>query len=97
VEHKETWTNGTPLIDVSSDGFETLPWNKSFFEMAWPKNLRAGTYDLILDLNVSGYLGVWTNVTNPYSGEPYIDDPIWVINVTGPPGPGIWWTRCQLG
>ncbi|KAF5436878.1 protein of unknown function DUF11 [Candidatus Methanophagaceae archaeon] len=89
VDHQETWTNGDPLIDVSSDGYETLPWSNSFFEMAWPKNLTPGTYDLILDLNVSGHPYVWTNVTNPGYGEPYITDPIWTIYVTGPPGPGI--------
>lgn len=88
VDHKETWVNGTILTDVSG-GYETLSWSNSFFEMAWPKNLTPGTYDLILDLDVSGYLGVWTNVTNPYPGELYITDPIWTIYVTGPPGPEI--------
>jgi hypothetical protein len=85
VEHKETWTNGTPLIDVSSDGYETLPWSNSFFEMAWPTPLTAGTYDLILDLNVSGTENyyVWTDIDNPYYGEPNITDPIWTIYVTG--------------
>jgi hypothetical protein len=87
VEHKEIWTNGDALTDVSSDGYETVPWGNLFFEMAWPKHLTAGTYDLILDLDVSGTENyyVWTNITNPTGcGEPYITDPIWTITVTGP-------------
>ena len=88
MEHRETWVNGTELTDVSG-GNETVAWDNTIFEMAWPTPLTPGTYDLIIDLNVSGYLGVWTNVTNPSAGEPYITDPIWTIYVTGPPGPEI--------
>jgi hypothetical protein len=35
VEHRETWTNGTELEDVSG-GNETVPWGNLFSEMAWP-------------------------------------------------------------
>ena len=96
VDHRDTWTNGTNLIDISG-GFETVGYrvpileeNNSFYIMAWPKPLTPGTYDLILDLNVSGHLGVWTDIPNPYpTAEENITDPIWPINVTGPAGPGI--------
>jgi len=53
VEHQEIWTNGDPLIDVSG-GYETVAWGYSFFKMAWPTPLTPGTYDLVLDLDVSG-------------------------------------------
>ena len=76
VEHRETWVNGTELTDVSG-GNETVAWDNTIFEMAWPTPLTPGTYDLIIDLNVSGYLGVWTNVTNPSArtlyNRPYMD------------------------
>ncbi|KAF5435756.1 hypothetical protein C5S35_10200 [Candidatus Methanophagaceae archaeon] len=83
VEHKETWTNGDLLDDVSG-GFETLPWSNSFFEMAWLTPLEPGTYDLILDLNVSGTENyyVWTNISDPYGG--YITDYVWSFTVIGP-------------
>jgi len=83
VEHQETWTNGTKLEDVSSDGYETVAWGNSFFDMAWPTPLTPGTYDLILDLNVSGYPHVWTDTGDPDPGEKRIIDPIWTITVTG--------------
>ncbi|MEA3487917.1 MAG: PEF-CTERM sorting domain-containing protein [Euryarchaeota archaeon] len=85
VEHKETWADGDTLTDVSSDGFETVAWSNMFFEMAWPTPLDAGTYDLILDLNVSGTGNyyVWTDTPNPGAGPANITDPIWTIYVTG--------------
>jgi len=89
VNHQETWVNGTPLMDLSSDDYETVAWGNFFFEMAWPKNLTPGTYDLILDLDVSGYYYVWTNITNPDLGEERIIDPIWTIYVTESTEPGI--------
>jgi len=84
VEHKEIWSNGDPLHDVSG-GNETVAWGNSFFDLAWPTPLEPGTYDLILDLNVTGTENyyVWTDIDNPGSGEENITDPIWVINVTG--------------
>jgi len=97
VEHRDTWVNGTNLTDVSSDGFETVGWNDTgwggyYFQLAWQTPLEPGTYDLILDLNVSGTENyyVWTNITNELGfGPDYITDPIWTINVTGddPPEP----------
>ncbi|RCV63177.1 protein of unknown function DUF11, partial [Methanophagales archaeon] len=94
VNHQETWTNGTPLYDVSKDGKnETVSYDNLapgyYFEMVWPTPLTPGTYDLILDLNVSGYPYVWTNITNPYSGSVYMEDPVWTIYVNGSEGPGI--------
>ncbi len=85
VEHQDTWTNGDPLNDNSSTGYETVAWGNSFFDMAWPKNLTPGTYDLILDLNVTGTENyyVWTDIPNPGSGPLNITDPIWTIYVTG--------------
>ncbi|RCV63712.1 hypothetical protein C5S53_12470 [Methanophagales archaeon] len=52
--------------------------------MVWPTPLTPGTYDLIIDLDVSGYPYVWTNITNPYSGSKYIEDPVLTIDVAGP-------------
>jgi len=91
VAHQDTWTNGTPLVDVSG-GNETLPWVASghFFILAWPTPLTAGEYDLILDLNCTGHNGVWTTIPDPRSGKTgIITDPIWDFTVTGPSGPEI--------
>jgi uncharacterized repeat protein (TIGR01451 family)/fimbrial isopeptide formation D2 family protein len=86
VNHQETWTNGDLLEDVSG-GFETLSWNGScFYTLAWSA-LETGTYDLILDLNVSGTENyyVWTDIYDPgVVGGPNITDQIEPINVTGP-------------
>jgi len=83
VEHRDTWVNGTELVDVSSDGFETVTWDNDFYHMAWPTPLTPGTYDVILDVNASGYPGVFTDILNPYPGLMYITDPIWTIYATG--------------
>jgi hypothetical protein len=86
VEHQEMWSNGDPLNDVSSDGYETVAWDNSFFDLVWPTPLTPGTYDLILDLNVSGTENyyVWTDIADPANPQgDNITDPIWVINVTG--------------
>jgi hypothetical protein len=85
VEHQEIWTNGTPLTDVSSDGYETVAWDNYFFNLTWPTPLTPGTYDLILDLNVSGpgNYYVWTDIADFTGGAGNITDPIWRINVTG--------------
>ena len=89
--HKENWANGDPLTDVSGvSGVpepETVSWgsNGHFAELAWPTELDAGEYQLILDLNCTGYNGEWTNITDPYGG--YITDPIWPFTVTGPTQP----------
>ncbi len=86
VEHQETWANGDTLIDNSSTGYETLSWTSGYFEMAWPTPLAPGTYDLILDLNVTGTENyyVWTNITNELGyGPVYLTDPIWTITVIG--------------
>lgn len=86
VKHKETWTNGDPLNDVSSDGYETIAWDNSFFDLIWPTPLTPGTYDLILDLNVSGTENyyVWTDIADPANPGGYdLTDPIWTITVIG--------------
>ena len=85
VKHQDTWTNGDTLNDVSG-GYEIVPWgyNGFFRTLAWPKNLTAGEYGLILDLDCTGDNGNWTKI--PYPGRPgqYITDPIWPFTVIGP-------------
>ena len=84
VVHKEAWDNGDTLTDVSG-GYETVAWDNNFYRMTWPTPLTPGTYDLILDLNVSGTENyyVWTDIDNPGYGSENITDPIWTIYVTG--------------
>ena len=58
VNHSDTWTNGTLLEDVSGR-YEIVTWGAAGFfngKLAWPKDLTAGEYDLILDLNCTGRL-----------------------------------------
>lgn len=86
VNHSDIWINRTKLVDVSSDGYETVGYGagRSFRnKLTWPEPLTPGTYDLILDLNVTGYNGVWTHIPGPVG---YITDPIWYFNVTGRAG-----------
>ncbi|MEA1895678.1 MAG: hypothetical protein U9N36_10885, partial [Euryarchaeota archaeon] len=80
VKHRDTWVNGTLLNDTSG-GFETVDRGVDYCTKVW-QNLTPGTYDLVLDLNASGYLGVWTDAISPYSAGPdNITDPLWVIYV----------------
>jgi len=92
VAHKENWANGDDLIDVSGVSgvpeTETVPWGyNGFFYgiLAWPTELDAGEYDLILDLDCTGDNGKWTKIPDTSGG--YITDPIWPFTVTGPTQP----------
>ena len=80
VEHNDTWSNGTLLEDVTGDS-ETVGWredNGNFSLLIWVPELMSGKYDIVLDLDVTGCIGVWTSDW----GEENITDPIWTINVT---------------
>ncbi len=93
VNHRDTWTNGTLLNDISG-GYEIVHWvggpSRGYFDdiLTWPKKLTPGEYDLILDLNCTGYNGVWTKIPD-LSGVGYITDPIWPFTVAWPSGPDI--------
>ncbi len=93
VNYSATWTNGTIPDDISG-GYEIVHWDSGghpdgLFDgiLAWPKNLIPGKYTLVLDLNCTGYNGVWTNISDPAGG--YIKDPTWSFTVKGPSGPEI--------
>jgi hypothetical protein len=70
VNHSATWTNGT-LLDDRSGGYEIVNWGSNglfYGKLAWPANLTPGEYDLILDLNCTGYNGVWTKIPDTIGG-----------------------------
>lgn len=79
VDHQDDWTDGDPLIDVSSNGIQTVSWDVDGnfnFILTWPVPLTPGDYDLILDLDI-GARGAWTDSGN-------ITDPIWTFDVHDP-------------
>ena len=81
VDHKDTWSNGDPLVDVSG-GYEAVShgdWG-FVYELPWEAPLTAGTYDLVLDLDVTKQNGVWSDITDPYGTQ--IVDPIYTFEVT---------------
>ncbi|NQE46861.1 hypothetical protein C5S31_12655 [ANME-1 cluster archaeon GoMg2] len=86
VNHSDTWTNGT-LLDDRSGGYEIVTWGAAGYfngKLAWPKDLTPGEYDLILDLNCTGYNGEWTNISDPRPAKTgYLTDPIWPFTVKG--------------
>jgi hypothetical protein len=65
----DTWSEGTSMTDLSSDGFNTVPIDgvgNLPVTMIWPGRLTIGQYDIVFDTNQDGIY---------QSGVDAVDDP----------------------
>jgi len=65
----DTWSEGTSMTDLSSDGFNTVPIDgvgNLPVTMIWRRRLTIGQYDIVFDANQDGIY---------QSGVDVVDDP----------------------